>query len=337
MKILFSIVIFTKDSIGVIERLVDSLLNQKFDHEYEVIFMDNSSKDSTVDYLKKSKFKNKKIINVPAGEFSHSRTRMRAAEIAKGEYLIFFTDDIIPIGESFLLELTKPVLENQALASYGVYQINSEACDPVDAYLHNGWYKDFDDITEPISKFCWNKFPPELRRRLCNFDNCSSCINREMLLNLKFPDVPYGEDMLFAKKMILNNQSIAISKKAKFYHWHKVSFSYLMKRMCIDQYLSIDELGIYYVRRKLGVLKAILIRVIQRTFIAFFKLKIPLRKKIYWSFYNAKTLTADFLGKYMGILDKDSVNKGFSPINKKLIKKKDKIISEIYKKSIMRY
>lgn len=102
MKILFSIVILTKDSIGVIERLVDSLLNQKFDHEYEIIFMDNSSKDRTVDYLKKSKFKNKKIINVPAGEFSHSGTRMRAAEIAKGKYLIFFTDDIIPIGESFL-------------------------------------------------------------------------------------------------------------------------------------------------------------------------------------------------------------------------------------------
>ena len=32
-----------------------------------------------------------------------------------------------------------------------------------------------------------------------------------------------------------------------------------MKRMCIDQYLSIPEFGIYYIRRKLGVVKAILV------------------------------------------------------------------------------
>ncbi len=98
MKVLFSIVILTKNSIGVIERLVNSILDQKFEHEYEIIFMDNSSKDRTIDYFKKSKLKNKKIINVPEGEFSHSGTRMKAAEIAKGKYIIFFTDDIIPIG-----------------------------------------------------------------------------------------------------------------------------------------------------------------------------------------------------------------------------------------------
>ncbi len=335
-EVTFSIVILTHNSVGIVNRLVDVILEQNFPHEYEVIFMDNSSTDDTVAYLEQTPFKNKHIFNVPKGEFSHSGTRMRAAKEAQGKYLIFFTDDIIPIGQNYLQHLSEPLLEGKASAAYGVYQINPEKCDPIDAFLHNGWYQGFDDITESISQFCWSKFPPELRRRLSNFDNCSSCINRQVLLEMEFPPVPYGEDMLFAKKLILNGHNIALAKEAKFYHWHKVSFTYLMKRMCVDQYLSIPEFGVYYIRRKLGVIKAILIRVLHRAFIAFFKLKIPFTKKFYWTFYNIKTLTADFIGKYMGVLDENSI-KGFSPLNKKLLRKKNQFVDEIYKNSIKRY
>jgi len=51
MDVLFSMAILTKNSLGVIENLVNALLDQEFDYEYEVIFMDNSSTDGTVDYL----------------------------------------------------------------------------------------------------------------------------------------------------------------------------------------------------------------------------------------------------------------------------------------------
>jgi len=251
----FSIIILTKNSIGVIERLVDSLLKQDFEPTYEVIFMDNNSTDHTVEYLKQTPFQKKRIIHVPEGEFSHSLTRMKGAEAAEGKYVIFFTDDIIPISRQFLTNLVEPIISNKSKAAYGVYQIDPNTSDPVDAFLHNDWYKGFDEVMEPISAFYWHKFSPEMKRRFCNFDNCSSCIDKKLLLDLKFPNVPYGEDMLFAKKMILNNHSIAISKNARFFHWHKVSFTYLLKRMCVDQYLSIDEFGIYYIRRKIGVLK----------------------------------------------------------------------------------
>lgn len=336
MAIEFSMVILTKNSVGVIERLVDAILNQEFEHEYEVIFMDNSSSDGTVAYLEGTPFKHKKILNVPEGEFSHSGTRMRGAEEARGEYMMFFTDDIIPIGRHFLAELAKPLLEGKGSATYGVCQVDPETCDPIDAFIHNNWWEGIYDVVEPVTEFCWNHFTPELRRRLCNFDNCSSCIRREVLMELRFPPVPYGEDMMFAKQLVLNGHRIAISRGAKFYHWHHVSFTYLMKRMCIDQHLSIPEFGIYYVRRKLGVVKAVLVRVLHRTFVAFFKIRMPFFKKFYWSFYNMKTLTADFIGKYMGVLDENSV-KGFSPLNKRLLKKKQEYIDQIYKKSIKRY
>ena len=332
----FSIVITTKNSLGVIQRLVEILQNQDFDHSYEVIFMDNSSSDGTVDYLEKAGFQYQQIINVPEGHFSHSRTRLEAAERATGRFIIFFTDDIVPIGKRFLKALTHPLIENLAAAAYGVFQINERDSDPVDAYLHNDWHLAMEDFSGPISASEWNELSPEERRRLSNFDNCASCIDRELLLKIKFPDVPYGEDMFFAKRMILNHQKVAISRQAKFYHWHKMSFSYLLSRMCIDQHLSLKEFQIIYVKSKTRVMLAILKRMVHRSLISLIRLKIPLRDRFFWMFYNLKIVMADFWGKYMGTLDESVESKRFSFLDKILFKRKREIIKRISTRSIIR-
>jgi rhamnosyltransferase len=337
METLVSIVILTRNSSGVVQRLVTAIQDQDFQHPYELIFMDNHSSDGTLEYLQSIPFLRKRIIPVPEGKFSHSGTRMQAAREAQGKIVVFFTDDVIPIGRDFLAKLTAPVLDGQAAATYGVWQINPQWHDPVDAYLHNNWYQGFDDFVEPIPAYCWEKFPPELRRRLSNFDNCSSCLDLATLLLLEFPPVPYGEDMLFARKLILNGLRVAQVKAAKFYHWHKVRPSYMFRRMCIDSHLSAQEFNIYYVTRLRGVIKAIVTRVLQRTFIAFFKIRMPLGKKFYWSWYNARTLSADFFGKFAGILTAETAAKGFSPLKKKLFSMKTRIVEEINQNSILRY
>jgi len=334
---LFSIVILTKNSLGVVNRLVESLRRQNFAYEYEVLFMDNGSSDGTVAYLESLSLPQCRVYDVAAGEFSHSGTRMRAAELARGRYVVFFTDDIVPCGDDFLENLTRPVRTGQAAAAYGVWQISPEmGHDPIDAYLHNGWFKSMDDFSEPVSPYCWSHFSAPMQRRLCNFDNCSSCIDRELLLELLFPAVPYGEDMLFAKRLILSGRRVALSKEARFIHWHRVKFGYILRRMCIDQDLSVREFRIYYVSRLLGVFKAILKRVLHRTYVGLFKVKIPFFKKIYWIVYNAKVLTADFWGKYIGTLDPSRLG-GCSWLKKRLYARKLKIINDIERKSIRRY
>ena len=337
METLVSIVILTRNSFGVVQRLVTAIQDQEFKDPVELIFMDNNSSDGTIGYLQSIPHLRKRIIPVAEGKFSHSGTRMQAAREAQGKIVVFFTDDVVPIGRDFLERLTAPVLAGQAAAAYGVWQIHPQWHDPVDAYMHNDWYLGFDDFVEPIPAYCWEKFPPQLRRRLSNFDNCSSCLDRATLLRLEFPPVPYGEDMLFARKLILNGQRVALVKAAKFYHWHKVKPGYMFRRMCIDSHLSVQEFNIYYVSRLRGVIKAIGLRVLQRTFIAFFKIRMPLGKKIYWSWYNARLLSADFFGKFAGILTAEMAAKGFSPLKKKLFRMKTRIVDEINQKSILRY
>jgi rhamnosyltransferase len=337
MEPMFSIVILTKNSLHIVKHLVEAVLNQDFPHPYELVLMDSNSQDGTADYLRSIPHDRKMMINVPEGQFSHSGTRMQAARAASGKFIVFFTDDVVPIGRDFLAKLTAPVLDGRAAAAYGVWQINQQLHDPIDAYLHNDWYKNYDDFVEPIPAYCWDKFSPELRRRLSNFDDCASCIDRDTLLRLEFPPVPYGEDMLFARKLILNGMRVAQVKEAKFFHWHKVKPSYMFRRMCIDSHLSAQEFNIYYVTRLRGVIKAVASRVLYRIYIAFFKIKMPLGKKFYWSWYNARILSADFFGKFAGILTAEMAAKGFSPLKKKLFRLKTRIIEEINQKSLLRY
>jgi glycosyltransferase involved in cell wall biosynthesis len=340
MDTLFSVVILTKNSMSVVQDLVGALFSQKFPFPYEIIFMDNNSTDGTVEYLQsiKSKKKNVRIIHVPENEFSHSGTRMQAARLVKSKFIVFFTDDVIPIGADFLNELTKPVREGEASAACGIFQIGGKrAYDPVDAYLHNHHHKKYKNLSEPLSHYCWNLLLPPKRRILSNFDNCASCLNRKVLLEIQFPNIPYGEDMVFAKRLILNGHKVALVKSAKFYHWHKVKFSYMLKRMCIDQYLSIKEFDLYYVTSLRGLVKNIVLRIIHRAFVGLFKVKIPFWKKFYWIGYNMKILTADFLGKYIGSLDENSLRGMLAPLKKNLLKKQKQIIKEIEAKSILRY
>ncbi len=331
-----SIVILTCDSVGTVERLVDALLAQEDPPSYEVLFMDNASVDGTVQYLESVPIADKRIVNVPKGEFSHSGTRMRAAEMSSGRVMVFFVDDIVPIGPHFLRQLTEPVLSGTVPAAYGVFQIDPERHDPIDAYQHNLWFENLETPVGPVSEFAWRWLPGAARRQICNFDNCASAIERQLLLEVRFPDVNYGEDMTLAKRLLWRGERILMVKTARFYHWHRSSFSYVLKRMCIDADLTRREFGHVIVKRKLGVVRAVAVRVLHRSWIGLTKLRIPLRQRFYWIGYNAKVLAADFIGKYIGNLRQEEIGR-FSPLDLRLLEVKRRILGEVEAKSVKRY
>jgi hypothetical protein len=95
--------------------------------------------------------------------------------------------------------------------------------------------------------------------------------------------------------------------------------------MCIDADLTRREFEHRIVKRKLGVVRAIAIRILHRTWVGLAKLRIPLAKRLYWIGYNAKVLTADFIGKYIGNLRQEEIGR-FAPIDRRLLKIKQRIL-----------
>ncbi len=111
---MLSVIILTKNAGGRFRSLMEKLSNQTY-QDFEVVVVDSGSTDRTLEIAEKYGYR---IHRIKPEEFHHSRTRNLGAELAKGDYLVYITQDALPLNDDFLEILIKP-LENDKVA--GVY------------------------------------------------------------------------------------------------------------------------------------------------------------------------------------------------------------------------
>lgn len=72
---------------------------------YELIVVDSSSSDNTIDIAKSHQAK---VITIPQSEFDHGGTRTFAAREVKGDILVYLTQDALPYNKYAIENITKP-------------------------------------------------------------------------------------------------------------------------------------------------------------------------------------------------------------------------------------
>ena len=102
------------------EKYLLNLLN-KLKHQTikdcELIIIDSSSRDNTVEIAKKY---TDNIIIIPQNEFDHGGTRAKAAKLAKGDILVFLTQDALPFDEYTIENIVIPFFKDSKIgAAYG--------------------------------------------------------------------------------------------------------------------------------------------------------------------------------------------------------------------------
>jgi glycosyltransferase involved in cell wall biosynthesis len=112
MNPLVSIIIPTLNEEQHIANCLISIQNQDF-NDYEIIVIDNGSTDSTKDILKL--FRKITIIDNNTIQ-SAGGSKNIGAHAANGDILIFLDADEV-IGDNFILELIKPILDGSSLAT----------------------------------------------------------------------------------------------------------------------------------------------------------------------------------------------------------------------------
>lgn len=328
-----SIVVPTLNSMRTLPSLVNALLGQLDASHHELLFLDSESDDDTVDFISGIPFPRVSVHRIRRAEFSHSRTRMLGAELSRGRLVVFFSDDIVPIGRSFLATLCQPVLKGHAAACFGVSQIPPSTADPLRAHRYNGWYLKRPRLVSPITHNEWQTLSPERRFYLCRFDDCAACYERETLLTVRFPDIPYGEDIAVAKEFLLSGHAIALAKEASFYHWHHISFNYQLQRMCIEQ-VVLKEL--FELELMPNITKLFVVTTLQSCLYTFIGLTLPgisLGKRLYWIGYSYRYILGDNLGKYLGCLEEDSISR-WNILVRCLANRKKKICDKVLSRSL---
>jgi rhamnosyltransferase len=113
---MISIVVPTYNASQCLPSLLKKLESQTFD-DYELIVVDSSSQDSTIQIAKTHEAK---VITIPKCEFDHGGTRTLAARQAKGDIILYLTQDTLPYNEYAVENLVKPLtIDDKVAAVFG--------------------------------------------------------------------------------------------------------------------------------------------------------------------------------------------------------------------------
>ncbi|MDQ0221227.1 glycosyltransferase [Peribacillus cavernae] len=182
--------------------------------EIEVIIIDSSSKDQTREVA--ASF-GAKVMKIDPREFNHGGTRNLAAKQAKGDILVYLTQDALLYEENSIDKLVK-VFENEKVGiAYGRQLPHRHA------KVFGSFARSFNYPKQSSIKSFEDKERYGLKTVFTS--NSFAAYRKDVLKEIGgFPsNVILGEDMYVASKAVIAGYSLAYVSEAKVYHSHDYS------------------------------------------------------------------------------------------------------------------
>ncbi|MFH1858150.1 MAG: glycosyltransferase family 2 protein [Candidatus Omnitrophota bacterium] len=205
-----SVIILTKNAGSVFQKTLDQIFSQHL-KPLEVLVIDSGSTDGTVDLVQRYPVR---LLSIKPEEFGHGRTRNLGARLAKGEFLVFLTQDAIPTSEDWLSALVAPFMEDERLA--GVYgrQVPRGA--------------------DPLETFCRRTTYPPVPYRHCArdlltfsvfhllFSNVNAAVRKDFWTQFPFDEqLIVSEDQAWARRVLQKGHEILYESRAAVFHAHQ--------------------------------------------------------------------------------------------------------------------
>ncbi|KAF6512385.1 O antigen biosynthesis rhamnosyltransferase rfbN [Geobacillus stearothermophilus] len=198
----------------------------------EIIVIDSSSTDGSLGFLEKE---NVKVIRIPKSEFNHGGTRNKAAHLAKGDILVYLTQDAIPVDSHSIEKLIKPLLENTKIGMAYGRQLPRADADFFGAFARKFNYPEESQIKtlKDVNK---------LGIKTVFVSNSFAAYRKEYLMEVGgFPtNTILSEDTYVAARMLKKGLAIAYVAEAQVYHSHNYTI--------IEEFKRYFDIGVFYGR-----------------------------------------------------------------------------------------
>lgn len=210
-KILASIVLRVKNEGKTIGKVLDLILQQDFDGEFEIVVIDSGSTDNTISEAEK---RNCRIFKIKPEEFTWGYALNLGAEKSAGEFVVYLSGHCFPADRNWLKNLLNP-FNNENIAA--VYSRQIPCPDG-----------DFFEAVELV--YLW--FPKnEKDLKEASFSNGSCAIRKSILEKIKFdPALPYCEDGEWANRVRQAGLLIKYEPQSLIYHSHEMKVEVIYKR-----------------------------------------------------------------------------------------------------------
>lgn len=223
----------------------------------DVLIIDSSSSDQTVQVAENAGFR-VQIINKK--DFGHGKTRRMAAEQSTAEYIVFMTQDAIPASNDSIIQLCKPLMENQNIGvTYG-RQLPTPEAGAIGNHARLFNYPAHSQMKTKADI-------PVLGIKTIFCSDSFAAYNRGALISIgNFMDVNFGEDTLVADSFIKNGFNIYYNANVCVYHAHGFTLCEEFKRSIIigklhhrykkkfDFYGKVNREGLRFVKSEIYML-----------------------------------------------------------------------------------
>ncbi len=247
---MISIVIPVKDGGGDLARCLDGIARQRIDEDVEVVVVDSGSSDGSVALARS---RGAVVREIPAHRFSHGASRNLGASIAKGDVLVFISQDAYPVDERWLERLVKPLHEEPNVA--GVYgrQLPHAGARPPEVYF-------LDFLYGPTRRRQQAADVGSLNMQTTLFSNVNSAMSRAIWERFPFvEDIVMSEDQDFSRRVLLAGMQIAYEPDAAVRHSHNYTIAAAFRRF-FDSGASADRAYLAGERESAGVLRSAALR-----------------------------------------------------------------------------
>ena len=229
-----SILIPTKNGAKDFEACLAAIFSQRGTGPFEVIVIDSGSTDSTLEIARRYPVR---IEQIPQETFHHARTRNYAAGLAKGDALVFLSQDAIPASDAWLAAFLSNFSEAAVGAVYG-RQLPKEESGLERRTAFAAMYGGAKIVKMPMDG-------AGLGYKYYHFSNVNSAIRRKVWEATRFPvELKVFEDVGIAKRILDSGWSIVYEPEAAVYHSHDFPLDTLFKRY-FDIGVVYQRLGIW--------------------------------------------------------------------------------------------
>lgn len=225
-----SILIPTLDGASDLDRLLPALARQRIEGGVEVRAIDSSSADATVERLERA---GAAVEVIPRDEFRHGAARNALARGARGEFLLFLSQDAIPEGELFVATLLEAFERDPRLAGATARVLPHDDDDPLTARTVLG-------APEAQAE---TRLLGEGDGAVPRFNNVAGMVRASVLREVPFPDVTFGEDVAWAVEVVARGWRVAFVAEAVVRHAHRYGPRAAFERYRTDARFHRESLG----------------------------------------------------------------------------------------------
>lgn len=212
--------------------LLSSIERARRQRPIELVAIDSGSKDGTLSLLRAA---GARVLDLGGAPFGHASARNRAAAHARGDVLVWLTQDVEPAGDGWLEPLVEALADTSVAGAFG--RQLPRGASPEEEFLALTNYPErarrigADDLSAGIG-------PGRIL-----YSSAFAAMRRDAWKRIPFPDVVMSEDQAWAMAVLRAGYAVEYVPGATAWHGHRLSLGRAFRRN-FDSGSSLGRLGV---------------------------------------------------------------------------------------------